>query len=114
MSLQRKVRIEKCWDVLKIAYCLAYLKIGTLDMCGIVVYEWLAKSYSLLHQWEVWKEKQVCIVWVSWNNSHKLSLFGMSQSGAVFDMELMKLSHIGCPSLCITEGWLAYELSNAN
>lgn len=53
MSLQRKVRFEKSWDVLKIAYFLEYLKIGTLDVCGTVVYEWLAKSYYLLHQWEV-------------------------------------------------------------
>lgn len=52
MCLQRKVRIEK-WDVLKIAYFLEYLKIGTSDVCGIVVYEWLAEGYYLLHQWEV-------------------------------------------------------------
>lgn len=53
MNLERKVRIKKCWAVLKIAYFLEYLKIGTSDVCGIIVYEWLAKSYYLLHQWEV-------------------------------------------------------------
>ena len=55
-----------------------YLKIRTLDVCGIEVYEWLAKSYCLLYQWEVWKEKHFCIVWVSGNNISKLSLFRMS------------------------------------
>lgn len=53
MSLQRKVRIETRRVVLKIAYFLEYLKIRTSDVCGIVVSEWLAKSYYLLHQWEV-------------------------------------------------------------